>query len=214
MNSTNKKSPAARGIPQPFNRPTPHVQQTRPPVAQLKTGVSAQSVKQPVAPPVYRPQPMPKVLQRKMVNVAANAQSPVALPVRSSQPSGQFLKPAVTPFHGVVQRARRKKGGGVKQEPTLAELYAHYKLIVASYGMDKAYQDWLDIGAKIKFTPPDLSGFHASRPGNAGSKAEEERVRQITAILVPWKDALKEDLKVSHGIEEKSLGKIKDKLGM
>src|SRR6476660_2882412 len=126
MNSTNKKSPGARGIPQPFNRPTAHALQTRPVVAQLKTGVPAQSVKQPVAPPVYRPQPMPKVLQRKMVNVAANVEPPVALPVRSSQPSTQWLKPAVTPFRGVVQRAARgkKKGGGEKKEPSLQEQYA------------------------------------------------------------------------------------------
>lgn len=34
-------------------------------VAQCKTPVSAQSSKRPVAPPVYRPQPVPKVLQRK-----------------------------------------------------------------------------------------------------------------------------------------------------
>lgn len=39
--------------------------QRKPVVARLKTAVSGQSVRQPVAPPVYRPQPVPGVLQRK-----------------------------------------------------------------------------------------------------------------------------------------------------
>jgi hypothetical protein len=65
MNSTNKKAPGARGVPQPFNRPSGHAPQHKPVVAQLKTGVSTQSVKRPAAPPPYRPQQAPKVLQTK-----------------------------------------------------------------------------------------------------------------------------------------------------
>lgn len=39
-------------------------------VAQLKSHVSAHGIKRPVAPPVYRPQPIPRVLQRKTAPVA------------------------------------------------------------------------------------------------------------------------------------------------
>ena len=38
----------------------------KPVVAQLKTGVSAQSIKRPVAPPVYKPQPPQRFVQRKI----------------------------------------------------------------------------------------------------------------------------------------------------
>lgn len=210
MNSTDKKSPGARGIPQPYNHTAGPVTQTKPVVAQLKTGVSAQSVKRPVVPPVYRPQPTPKVMQRKLANVAANAAPPVALAVRSS-PSPQWLKPAVSPFGGVVQRAKKK---GEKKEPTPAELYAEVGRIVAQYRMDKEYHRWFAVGLRIGFPPPNLAGFHASKPGKAGGKAEGVRAQQITGILTPWKAALKEELQVTHGIEEKALGKIEAALGM
>jgi hypothetical protein len=93
MNSTNKKSPGARGIPRPFNRQEKRAPQFKPVVAQLKTDVLAQSVKRPVAPPVYRPQSTPKVLQTK----SAPAQSPQA---------GQASRPPVAP---PVYRPEAKK---------------------------------------------------------------------------------------------------------
>jgi hypothetical protein len=74
MNPTNRKPPGARGIPQPFNRQAGRTAQPKPVVAQLKTAVSALSIKRPVAPPVYRPQQVPKVLQTK----SSLAQSPHA----------------------------------------------------------------------------------------------------------------------------------------
>lgn len=86
MNSTNKKAPGARGTSQPFKQQAGHAPQIKPGVAQPKTAVSAQSVKQPVAPPLYRPQQTPKVLQTKSSS-AHNPQSghaprqPVAPPV-------------------------------------------------------------------------------------------------------------------------------------
>lgn len=76
MNS--KKLTVARNIPQPFNRQAGSVRQFKPAVAQLKTPVSAQSIKRPVAPPVYRPQPTPKVAQRKMATDAVNRKLPIA----------------------------------------------------------------------------------------------------------------------------------------
>ena len=81
MNSTNKKWP---GAPQPFVRQTGHAPQIRPVVAQLKTGVAALQARQPVPPPVYRPQQTPKVLQCK------------SAPVRPSSPSRPQVLPA---FH-------------------------------------------------------------------------------------------------------------------
>lgn len=81
MNSTNKKSPGARGTPQPFNRQAGHIPRYKPVIAQLKTALSAQSVKQPVAPPVYRPQATPKAAQPKMASGAVNYKPPVAPPV-------------------------------------------------------------------------------------------------------------------------------------
>ncbi len=84
MNSSNKKSQGARGIPQPFARQAGHAPQIRPVVAQLKTGMTPPQVKRPVAPPVYRPQPTPKVLQCK------------AAPVPSPSPPGPKVP---TTFH-------------------------------------------------------------------------------------------------------------------
>jgi hypothetical protein len=89
LNSTKKRPTGATGIPQPFNRQTdqaghwPHI---KPAVAQLKTSVPAQSVKRPVAPPVYKPQPQ-KVAQAKAATApgkigvsAQSARRPVAPP--------------------------------------------------------------------------------------------------------------------------------------
>ncbi|HKR12407.1 MAG TPA: hypothetical protein VJT15_10140 [Pyrinomonadaceae bacterium] len=61
----NNKKPTTRGVPPQLNRQAGSAQKFKPGVAQLKAPVAEQSVKRPVAPPVYRPQPMPKVLQAK-----------------------------------------------------------------------------------------------------------------------------------------------------
>lgn len=96
MNSTNKRALGATGIVPPFNRQAAHTPQLKPIVAQLTTGVSALSVKRPVAPPVYRPQQVPKVLQTKSSFPSPHAgqarRQPIAPPVyrpeqkRISQP--------------------------------------------------------------------------------------------------------------------------------
>lgn len=81
MNSNKKLTPAT-GVPQPFKGQAGSARQFKPLVAPPKTGVTAQSVKRPEAPPVYRPhakpiaapppyrpQTVPKVLQtRKSVS--------------------------------------------------------------------------------------------------------------------------------------------------
>lgn len=81
----NRKSFPARGVPQPFNLLAGSARQFKPVVAQLKTPVSAQSIKRPVEPPVYRPQPTPKVAQRKMATDAGNRKPPIAPPVYRPQ---------------------------------------------------------------------------------------------------------------------------------
>jgi len=82
MNPPNNKPLGARGVSQPFNRPTRRAPQFKAVVTQLKTAVSAQSVKRPVGPPVYRPQSPPKVLlssaQRQHAGQAARG--PIAPP--------------------------------------------------------------------------------------------------------------------------------------
>jgi len=202
MNSTNRKPPAA-----------PHAPHAKPVVVQLKTGVSAQSVKQPVAPPVYRPQPAPQVMQRKLANVAANAE-PQA--VRSSQPSPRLLTPAVSPFRSVVQRAavgRRRGGGGGRRppgggKPPVPDHYAEASLKMAKYGMSEDYQKWLILGKKLGYPAPNLSGVHASKPGKGGGKAEKERHKQISAIMDAWKEGLFIHLVATRGIHEQRLGRI------
>lgn len=61
MNSNKNTS----SLPAPFNRLAGTSRPFKPPVVQLKTGVFAQSIKHPIAPPVYRPQQTPEVLQTK-----------------------------------------------------------------------------------------------------------------------------------------------------
>src|SRR6266478_4071086 len=92
MKPPNKKSAGARGITQPFKQRTGPTHQFKSAIAQLKTGVSAQSVKRPVAPPVYRPQATPKAAQPKMANGTVNWKPPVAPPIYRPQPVPKALQ--------------------------------------------------------------------------------------------------------------------------
>ena len=72
-----------------------------PVVAQKKTGVPVQSIKRPVAPPVYRPQPLPKVLQTKRslglsTKAFQSPHAPVAPPVYRPQQSPKAAQPKMT----------------------------------------------------------------------------------------------------------------------
>src|SRR5438132_1466088 len=142
MNSTNKKEPAT-GIPQPFNRQAGHAPQPKPVVAQLKTGVIAQSVKRPIAPPVYNPQPRQKVAQAKTPVALAKAavltqgvkrpipppvyrpqQIPKVLQTKSASPqssrSGQVLRRPVAPpaSHPEQKRIAQLKMAATARAPT------------------------------------------------------------------------------------------------
>jgi len=97
MNSTNKKSPAARSTLQPFHRQAGPAPQFKPTVAELRTVVTGKSVKRPVAPPVYRPQQTPRVLQTKS-SLAQHSQlvqtrrQPIAPPVYRPQQIPKVLQ--------------------------------------------------------------------------------------------------------------------------
>jgi hypothetical protein len=98
LNPTNKKASAAKGMPQLFKRPTVAAPQIKSGVAQLKTPVSAQSVKRPVAPPVYRPQPGTRALQTKSSSPPSSGANqkprwPVAPPVY--RPAAKTVQPKV-----------------------------------------------------------------------------------------------------------------------
>lgn len=113
MNSINKRSTGAKGIPQSINGRAGHAPQSKPVVAQPKTVVSAQSVKQPTAPPAYRPQATPNALQPKVANGAVNRKAPVAAPVSRPQQSPKVLPVGrqAPGFRGTVQQ----KAAGVVQ---------------------------------------------------------------------------------------------------
>lgn len=90
MNFTNKKSRGTRGIPQSLKQRTGTPQPFKPVVTQAKHAVSAFNVKQPVAPPVYRPQTKHVVAQAKMAGPVKN--HPVAPPVYRPQPVPKVLQ--------------------------------------------------------------------------------------------------------------------------
>jgi hypothetical protein len=120
MNSNNKKGPGARGVAQPFNRQAGHAPQLKPVIAQLKTGVSAQSLKRPIAPPVYKPQPQQKVAQAKtsvaLAKAAVSTQGvkrPIAPPVYRPQQIPKVLQTMTATPH-------RSRSGPAPRRPVVA----------------------------------------------------------------------------------------------
>ena len=81
MNPPNKK-PLETKVAQPF----------KPAVFQSKNTVSAQSIKRPVAPPVYRPQSKPNAAQAKIADPLQIRPHPVAPPVYRPQPVPKILQ--------------------------------------------------------------------------------------------------------------------------
>ena len=91
------QSPQARVVPQPFSRQAGHAPQLRPAatqVAQQKT--PAQSVKRPVAPPVYRPQATPKAVQTKATKSSLSGKPVVAPPVYRPQATPKAVQTKTT----------------------------------------------------------------------------------------------------------------------
>lgn len=95
--------PSSKHVPKQQAKDSPTQRSLKPGVAQLKSVSSTTAAMRPVAPPVYRPQPVPKVLQAKM-NVAyqpsaSSPRAPVAPAVYRPLPTPKALqtKMAVAP---------------------------------------------------------------------------------------------------------------------
>ncbi|MDQ1610362.1 MAG: hypothetical protein QOG00_293 [Pyrinomonadaceae bacterium] len=112
--------PQARGVqPTPNGRPV-NPQQHRPGVAQPKVAqpkvaqpkvaaVSPHMSKQPVAPPVYRPQPVPKAVQSKAAN-AAPTRNHAGVPLASRpQTAPAVLQPKAGASNSSVVQLKCKK---------------------------------------------------------------------------------------------------------
>src|SRR5262245_51823886 len=80
----------------------------KPVVAQLKSGVPAQNIKRPVAPPVYRPQTVPKGLQTK----------------RSPNQGTQKGQPPRQPVAPSVYRPEQKRVAQTKLAPPVQQRMA------------------------------------------------------------------------------------------
>lgn len=89
MNLPHNKKPGAIRIQQSFTRPAQRAGQLKPPVAQLK---NASTVRQPVAPPVYRPQAKSNVMQQKTAGPHLVKTHPSAPPVYRPQPMPKALQ--------------------------------------------------------------------------------------------------------------------------
>lgn len=111
MNSTNRKPPGVRGLPQAFRQGTGPAHRFRPLAAQSKNVVSVQSVNRPVAATVYRPQSKPLVAQAKMAGPSQLKTQPVAPPAYRPQSKSVVAqaKMAVAPIKSGVsaQSVRR-----------------------------------------------------------------------------------------------------------
>ena len=92
MNSTNKKAPGVRGVPQPFNRRKGHAPQIKPAAARPQTGVSGHSRVRPSAPTALRPTATPTAVQPKMADGVFNREPPSAPPVYRPQQLPKVLQ--------------------------------------------------------------------------------------------------------------------------
>lgn len=89
MNASNKKQSGMKSVAPLSTRPAPPF---KPVIAQLKTSRFPQTVKQPVAPPVYRPQAVPKVMQAKIAKGITKSKPPVAPPAFRPQQIPKVLQ--------------------------------------------------------------------------------------------------------------------------
>jgi hypothetical protein len=112
MNSPKKKSPAARGVPQPFNPRSISTAQVNlaPAPATLKPGGSSKSARRPVAPPAARPQTKLEHVQAKLaVPSQLKNRNPIAPQVYKPHPHQRVLqtKQAISQELGQVQKEPR-----------------------------------------------------------------------------------------------------------
>ena len=92
MNPPNKKLRGARSVPQPLSQRTTRASQFKPVVAQAKNAPAATKVRQ-ALPAIYTPQAKPNAVQRKAVGLRQVNRPPVAPPVYRPQPVSRCLQP-------------------------------------------------------------------------------------------------------------------------
>jgi len=127
--SPNKKTILVRGVPHLSNRQVGSARPFAPVVVQLKTQAAAQSINRPVAPPVYRPQPLPRVLQTKSSSYQSPqtgqaARRPVAPPVYHPEAKKVVQAKPVAPYQRSltpppVYRPQQKSVAQSKMAPSL-----------------------------------------------------------------------------------------------
>lgn len=189
MTPANRKSTGARGIPEPFNRQAGRVRQFKPVVAQLKNGVSAQSLKRPVAPPIYRPRATPNTAQPKMANGAVNRTPPVAPPVYRPQhvpkvlqtktASAQSLQVGRSPRSPVAPPAYHPEAKKTLQRKAVSQFRESPTATPVSRLERKGIAKPKMAAAPNAHTPPNTRGNMASRVASPGSSITGLRARTI-----------------------------------
>jgi hypothetical protein len=118
MNSTHKKPHGAQHLPQQVKPPARPAHQFKPAVAQLKNAVSAQSIKKPVAPPVYCPQTKPVAAQAKMAGTAQRKTHPRAPTLYPPQPVPKGLQAKTTVTSQLGQRPQNERAVAARISPS------------------------------------------------------------------------------------------------
>ena len=172
MNLPNRTA-GARGIPRQLKRPGGHAPQSKAGVAQSKTAVSAQSIKQPVAPPAYRPQATPKPGQPKIASGAVSRNPPVGPPV---------YRPQSKPANVQVKTARLSQ---VKNHPVAPPQHHAQRVPKVLQTKKTASEQVLERQHRLKPAAPVVQGLRqpslirsASRiPGHKPASQGHEIVR-------------------------------------
>jgi len=158
--NSNKKSITVRGVTPSINRQA-GLGQFKPVVAQLKTDISAQSKKRPVAPPVYCPKTTANAAQAKMASGVVNRKLPVTPPV---------FRPQV-PKVLQTKSAQNRQAGQASHYPVAPPLYRpEAKKIV----QPKAISPQAKIANSIRPITPKRTAF----PFSAVQMAEAKKGRK------------------------------------
>jgi len=160
MNGINKNWPQARGLLQPLNRQAGHA--IRPVVAQLKTSMSSPQVREPIAPPAYRPQPTPKVLQCK----SALVQRPV--PVTQKWPGTRTIQRSALAVTAPVD----DKKDEAKPDPVLL-LREQLKAAKKAAKAARAAAEEKALAERKQFYPKNAQQAHVYIQGRSASQIRE-----------------------------------------
>ena len=220
----NKKLPGATRVSQPSNRQAVAASHVKPGVTQLKTAVSAQSVKRPAAPTAFRPQPTPKVLQTKSSSArrppaAHSPRAPVAPPVYRPE-AKKVVQPKVAsaqrksptpppPYRPGQKRVAQPKMAAAAQAPAAAKTPPVYrprpapKVLQMKQAQPAAVAQ--NKGALPRPTLPDKPApVKVRRPGAARPSATVQRAVDVSvpspgpSWLPDHGDSLERDAKTAR----------------